>query len=118
MQFLHGSESFIDRTRSSDRRGSAQIQSTDPDRVLMTAEDDGSLHIESTNTDISVSVHLAANVQKAGRIAVPARKFGDYLGTLPGRCDHPKNQRRGSGDGHLEPRAGASSLGNQVATFR
>ena len=49
----------------------------------MTAEDDGSLHIESTNTDISVSVHLAANVQKAGRIAVPARKFGDYLGTLP-----------------------------------
>ena len=51
--------------------------------VLMTAEDDGSLHIESTNTDISVSVHLAANVQKAGRIAVPARKFGDYLGTLP-----------------------------------
>ena len=51
--------------------------------VLMTAEDDASLHIESTNTVISVSVHLAANVQKAGRIAVPARKFGDYLGTLP-----------------------------------
>ena len=51
--------------------------------VLLTVEDDGSLHLESTNTDISVSVHLSANVQSAGRIAVPARKFSDYLGTLP-----------------------------------
>ena len=51
--------------------------------ILMTAEEDGSLHLESTNTDISVSVHLSASVQSAGRIAVPARKFGDYLSTLP-----------------------------------
>jgi DNA polymerase-3 subunit beta len=51
--------------------------------VLITVEEDGSLHLESTNTDIAVSVHLSANVQGAGRIAVPARKFSDYLGTLP-----------------------------------
>ena len=51
--------------------------------VLVTAEEDGALHLESTNTDIAVSVHLSASVQKAGRIAVPARKFSDYLSTLP-----------------------------------
>jgi DNA polymerase-3 subunit beta len=50
--------------------------------VLITADADGALHIESTNTDISVSVHLSATVNKAGRIAIPARKFSDYLSTL------------------------------------
>ena len=51
--------------------------------VLVTAEADGALHLEATNTDISVVVHLSASVQTPGRIAVPARKFADYLGTLP-----------------------------------
>ena len=49
--------------------------------ILVTAEE-GLIILESTNTEISVSVQCPASVQTTGRIAVPARKFADYLGTL------------------------------------
>jgi DNA polymerase-3 subunit beta len=52
--------------------------------VLINASQDGVLVLESTNIDISVSVTVPVTVNTAGRVAVPARKFADYLGTLAG----------------------------------
>tara|TARA_B100000674_G_scaffold498188_1_gene535171 strand:- start:3281 stop:4384 length:1104 start_codon:yes stop_codon:yes gene_type:complete len=49
--------------------------------VLVSASRDGLVSLEATNTNITVSVTVAAKVDGEGSVAIPARKFAEYLGT-------------------------------------
>lgn len=49
--------------------------------VLVTASRDGLINLEATNTTITVSVTVPAEVKSEGSVAIPARKFTEYLAT-------------------------------------
>ena len=70
--------------------------------VLMTAEDDGSLHIIApTRTSRSLFIWQPTSKRRAHRRA------SAQLAIISAPYQTVDlNQRRGSGDGHLEPRAG------------
>ena len=49
--------------------------------VLLTADENG-LHLAATDLEVSVRLHLEAQVEKAGSICVPARTFADLVNTF------------------------------------
>ena len=50
--------------------------------VLLTADESG-LHLAATDLEVSLTLHLEAQVAKAGAISVPARTFADLVNTFP-----------------------------------
>lgn len=50
--------------------------------LLLAAEDDG-LSLSATDLDLSVTVRVAAGVESAGRVTLPARKLTDMVRALP-----------------------------------
>src|SRR3990167_2163538 len=50
--------------------------------ILITALEKNLLQIESSNLDLSIRLSIPAKVEKPGKIAVPARKFTDYIQTI------------------------------------
>ena len=47
--------------------------------------DDGQLKLTATNTEISISTWIGAQIEGEGRVTVPARMFTDFVNSLPGQ---------------------------------
>lgn len=46
-------------------------------------EEGGRLKLAATNLEISVTVHVAANIQEEGEVTVPARLLTDFVSSIP-----------------------------------
>jgi len=47
--------------------------------------DDGQLKLTATNTEISISTWIGAQIEGEGRVTVPARMLTDFVNSLPGQ---------------------------------
>ena len=50
--------------------------------VLM-ATDNGRLRLSATNLELGITCWVGAKIQEEGSITIPAKTFGDLVGTLP-----------------------------------
>jgi DNA polymerase-3 subunit beta len=51
--------------------------------VLITATDDASLTLETTNMEVSIRQKVVANVEEPGQVVVPCKLLSDIIGHLP-----------------------------------
>ena len=51
--------------------------------VLLTAKD-GELALATTDLEVSISTRFGAEIEREGQTTLPARKFGQIIGTLSG----------------------------------
>jgi DNA polymerase-3 subunit beta len=82
-------------TRDSLHAGLGAVAATIPTKttlpvlsnILLEADDDG-LSLSGTDLDISVSVRIDAEVEQAGAVTIPARKFAEIARELPAAPVH------------------------------
>ena len=51
---------------------------------ILIATDEGRLRLSATNLELGITCWIGAQIEEEGSVTIPARIFGDLIGTLPG----------------------------------
>jgi DNA polymerase III subunit beta len=51
---------------------------------ILIATDEGRLRLSATNLELGITCWIGAQIEEEGSVTIPARIFGDLVGTLPG----------------------------------